>query len=119
MEEMQLGDGYYLMEHSTLTKPVPVEIYTVTINRGEKHRYVRGLHIACTLRKAQEDGATFTRLVPIETDSILPAVQLCAAAVKYAYHRRTVEYLSMDEVIAAEKLEKWLDGIRKASNETE
>lgn len=37
------------------------------------------------------------------------AMQTCSAAVKYAYHRKTYEHLTMDDVIAAERVQAWLD----------
>jgi hypothetical protein len=57
-----MTDGYYLMQLTETQKSIPVEVYTIFLNHGEAHQYVRGLDVACTLRRAIETGHSFERL---------------------------------------------------------
>lgn len=45
---------------------------------------------------------------------ILKAIQTCASAVGYAYHRHTHDHITMNDVIASEKVNRWLEKERKS-----
>lgn len=54
-------DGYYLLRGHESGKPIPVEVHSIAINPGPR-QFVRGLNVACTLRRAIEKGYTFEPL---------------------------------------------------------
>lgn len=56
-----VSDGYYLLHGDDLIRPTPVEVHTIATSPRPR-QFVRGLNVACTLRRAIEKGYTFQPL---------------------------------------------------------
>lgn len=95
-----MKDGYYLLHGEPSGKPVPVEVYTIKTS-PEPRQFVRGLHVACTVRRALELDYTFEPLarITVSRGSYADAVEEGRIDENFNIVERTVgnlEYFEQD-----------------------